>query len=345
MLNLSRPPWHDYVNEVNDIKNTNPDEIIVDCVGEFDYKLIFQNFIKNIQPWLEENNKFAKIIIPYDDDLYITPNITTERYMGIPVQFLYQLTQRTNLKRHPIEQNQKLFTFYNNNPKVERAILLDKLVKENLLHSGIVTFRYPEQVTSQTARPFKWEYHDGSRLYDEEDFELNSKVEYLADNLPKSYFNGLIDIVAETSVEGHILFISEKTTRPLSVLKPFLVLSARNFHTKLLRDHYGLELYTEMFDYSFDDCDLLEDRMNGIVDNLKHLQKLLSDQEARNNMYDKIHDKLIYNREVMLKMLDNEDRMVAKSLKFLLTSSDYELLGDKTDTWMFSSKFLLNVKK
>ena len=59
-INLTRPPWHDYINEINDIKNVMPDEIIIDCTGEWDYRVVFKNLIANLQPWLAEHNKFAK---------------------------------------------------------------------------------------------------------------------------------------------------------------------------------------------------------------------------------------------------------------------------------------------
>lgn len=345
-INLSRPPWHDYVNEINDIKKTMPDEIIIDCTLEWDYRLVFKNLIEGLQPWLAENNKIAKILIVFDDGLHVTPNIITERFLGIPFQLLYQLTQRTHIQQYPITESQKLFTCYNNNPKVERAKLVDQLVKENLMDSGIVTFSYPEQVinkTDENGRPFKWEYHDGSRLYDERDYELNSKIEYLADALPKSYFDGFIDIVTETACDEYIQYFSEKTVKPVSVLKPFIVLSSLRFHQRTLRDHFGLELYTEMFDYSFDDCSLTDDRINGIIDNMKRLQKTLSTPESRVEMYNKIYDKLVHNRNVILKLIEDEHRMVPPSLKCLRTEQ-CELLGDKADTYVFSTKFLTDFR-
>lgn len=342
-INLTRPPWHDYINEINDIKNVMPDEIIIDCTGEWDYRVVFKNLIANLQPWLAEHNKFAKILIVFDDALHVTPNIITERFLGIPVQMVYQLTQRTHIERFPITETQKLFTCYNNNPKVERARLVDQLVKEKLIDSGIVTFKYPDQVVNQTAYPFKWQYHDGSRLYDEEDFELNSKQEYLADTLPKSYFNGFIDIVTETACDEYVQYLSEKTAKPISVLKPFIVLSSLRFHQRTMSEHFGLELYTELFDYSFDDCRSERDRIDGIINNMKRLQKTLSTVESRVEMYNKIYDKLVHNRNVMLNQLEDEHRMVPPSLKCLLTE-ECELFGDKTNTYVFATKFLSKVR-
>ena len=48
-----------YDLEIEEIQKINPDEIIIDCTTEYSYEIIFDDFIKRIQPWLEKNNKFV----------------------------------------------------------------------------------------------------------------------------------------------------------------------------------------------------------------------------------------------------------------------------------------------
>ena len=222
---------------------------------------------------LDINNKTVIVLSSGPDGLKITPNIIHEKTFGY-----YSISRRicseiesdaANSEWFSSHKNaQKWFTCYNNNPKYERALLVDQLVKNYLLQHGIITFQKPNEAESPApVGRYQWQYHDGSRLFDEEDFILNSTPNYSACEFPKNYFKGFIDVVCESSYSPNLFFMTEKTAKPLAVLKPFIVLSCAGYHKHLV-DEFGMVLYDEIFDYSFDSKEDVNDRIQGIIDNL-----------------------------------------------------------------------------
>ena len=147
--------------------------------------------------------------------------------------------------------NTKLFTSYNNSNKLHRNILVDVLAKNNLLNDGIVTILHPN-IWPNRPGDYKFEYYDGTILKDEPSFVLNSCDAFAPNSFPKSYLNGFIDIVTESTYEEDQFFLTEKTSKPISTLKPFLIVGPPKIH-KFLYENYGVEYYDELFDYSFDD--------------------------------------------------------------------------------------------
>jgi len=321
---------YQWEQEINEIKELNPDRILCLCLEEYDFRFIFKHFFNNIQPWLEENNKTVTVLVPNPNNLQITPNIVTESTSGIYIFFVDLLykgisapdTLNTHLKAD------KVFTSYNNNPKYERALLVDELVKRSLLQHGIVTFIYPERVSfSMKSEPFLgWKYHDGSRLLDEQDFELNSKPEFNAGSIPASFTRGFIDLVSESHVEPEEFFLTEKTIKSIAQLKPFIALCSAGYHTDYLANMYGLELYDELFDYSFDTMPNVKDRINGLVDNIERIVQIYNN-DYRDQMHETLLPKMIRNRQRMIDFGLNKDKMVPTSLKFLTDGTDYTMHG------------------
>jgi hypothetical protein len=201
----------------------------------------------------------------------------------------------------------KLFTCYNNNYRVERAMLVDTLAREDLLDSGIVTFKNPED------HPV-WTYHDGSRLFDEEDFELHTK-NYSPNMFPKSFFNTFFDIVPESRYDPGEYFITEKTLKSIFAFKPFIAFSSTGYQKEYLEKYIGLKPYDELFDYGFDSEPTLVGRIEGIVDNVKRL----------NHLSFQLIPKLIYNKSQIVNLFFDKDRIVPKCAKFLIDGTEYEI--------------------
>lgn len=298
---------------VNEIENINPDIIIGLCLEEFDYHYCFKKFFEAIQPYLIRTNKIMKLIAPYVDSKPVPNNIIVEKSYGY---YHWSCGPIENCIENKIEFNftdtTKLFTNYNNNNKYQRAMLVDEFVKNDLLKDGIVTLNKPEMRLAD-GRPYIYKYHDGSKIVDETDFVLNAKYEYNAGMFPKSYFNGFIDIVSESTYDAGEFFITEKTAKPIGALKPFLVFGPPLVHQHLY-NNYGIEYYNELFDYSFDLEEDIEKRIDGIVQNLLRLRQLSNAELI--SMYKSINDKLICNRKNYLQI--KTDRVyIPESLKFL----------------------------
>jgi len=319
--------WYD--NHISEIKRINPDKIILLSMGEINVEHLFSELFDGIQDWLIENNKYLYVIWA-GSNKEIRPNILGANSIGSSygnVSCVYGISQQypeVNL----LDTADKLFTSYNNNPKYERKLFVDLLYKYDLLNEGIVTYRYPND---RTKPEYNWQYHDGSVLYDEPDYVINSKPEYSAAFLPKSYMNGFIDIVAETDYQEGYFIPTEKNAKPWGAMKPYLVISSKNYHNWLYEE-YGIEPYTELFDYSFDSLDTIEDRVNGILQNLARLRtKFNQDPDSKRQIYEQIKPKLIHNRNMALNIinrLQENNKLIPECLKFITTEEDYELVGE-----------------
>lgn len=306
----------DYTAEVASIKELNPDKIIILSHSEYEVDFIYRKPVAELQDYLKEHNKEIIILAPGFERTF-ADNVSVRPSYG------HYIINRTNTLLPNINKDfsdnvdkaDKLYTLYCNRRSNERIKLIDTFAREKLLDQGIVTFhnRYYIQDTH-------WEYHDGSPLLDEEDFLLNSRKEYAANELPRSFFRGLIDVVAESRVTDLEYYPSEKTMKSVITCKPFIVLSCQYYHRYLLED-YGIEPYTELFDYSFDNYNNIDDRIEAIVENIKNIQHM-----DKHEIYNKVKDKIAYNKQKFIEYGMNRDKMFPKDLEFIL--DDHILYGD-----------------
>lgn len=308
---------------VSEIEELDPDIIIGLCLEEYDYHYIYRNMIVLIQPYLVRTNKKMTLIAPYVQ-LPELPNIIVEKSLGY---YLWSCSSIDSAMRDNIQfkftESTKLFTNYNNNNKYQRAMLVDELVRNDLLKDGVVTLIKPKMMLPDYSH-YVYKYHDGSKLIDEEDFELNSKHEFTAGYLPKSYLNGFIDVVSESTYDTGQFFITEKTAKPIGCLKPFIILGPPLIH-KHLHDTFGVEYYTELFDYSFDNEEDIEKRINGIIENLLRIRQL--SRADLLSIHESITDKLINNRTKYLEVRTNLT-YIPESLKFLQNNNNVVCYGD-----------------
>ena len=306
---------------INDIKTLNPEHLIVWSDTEYEVDSIFENFFLQIDPWLKANNKHILVIAP-GFDRKVSDNISIEGGHG------YYLVNMQILFDHPNEnfdqvhlRSDKLFTLYCNRGSVERIQMIDTVVRENLLPSGIVTFKsayFGEEM-------HVWKYHDGSRLYDEDEYDATNP-KYSPNYFPKSFFRGFIDIVCESRVVDKQYFLTEKTAKSIVAQKPFLALSCQHYY-QYLKDDYGIEPYDEIFDYSFDSKPNVEDRIEGIVENIIRVKDL-----DKNHLHSLILPKLQSNKAKFINYQYDINKMFPKSLRFL-AEGDYTIIGDDINSF------------
>ena len=337
---------------IKEIEDINPDILIGLCMEEFDYHYIFRNVFPPLQEYLTRTNKTFTLIAPFIHPEPISPIIKIEETQTSPsspyqranprirrkvsskfiVEDSYGYTHYgyhsiTIARAHGLEFNFNndtlLFTSYNHNGKLHRCQLVDELVKHDLLKDGIVTLHTPYFGHPIEDR-YVYKHHDGSKLMDEEGYAINTSSEFEPGAIPRSYLRGFVDIVTESSFGPGETFMSEKSVKPIATLKPFLVVGAKHMH-KHLREKYSLEEYTELFDYSFDEEDDLELRVQGVVNNLVRLRNMPKDELK--SIYHSIQDKLLRNREVYSTVMDDLDKFIPTSIKKVLDPS-IEWYGD-----------------
>lgn len=110
--------------------------------------------------------------------------------------------------------------------------------------------------------------------------------------------DSFLELAAESS---HVVpYITEKSFRCLLIGKPFIAFGSKNTMGQIKK--MGFELYDEIFDYSFDSMDKVEDRVNGIVKELIKIKD--SDFSLLRNS---IEDKLKRNQDRAFNLLKKDE--------------------------------------
>ena len=223
-------------------------------------------------------------------------------YVGLRNMLLLH-TKFNNIRELHIEKKfDYLFINYNNKPRLHRCMLIDELHKTNLNDLGRISWN---QLT--TVRPdnvsdilgiYTYEFKHWEEKYLDLDSYTSEEKIHTDEFSPKLIEpNALIELVSETSAE--VTFITEKTLRPIFLEQPFICLGAVNQNLDLLK--YGFELYDEIFDYSFDSKPLLEDRIQGVIENLNKIKN-----EDYYQIYTLLEPKIKRNKERMFSLLEND---------------------------------------
>lgn len=208
------------------------------------------------------------------------------------------------------------FITLNNLIKYHRAQFIDLLYKNDLFECGAISYRdairgvnlneIPEGISNSeflltlNQEFYRFKYWKPKQLILDQpekamiSNQLSNEIQHQS-YLPQQYNQSFMQVVTESAIDTFI--ISEKTCVPLLFNKPFLVLSCKNFHKNL--NELGFLLYDEIFDYAFDSSDSLLDRTEGII---KNLQKI-KDIENKHELFEKIKNKLLYNRKIALKLI------------------------------------------
>lgn len=315
--------YSDRLSHIEKIIELNPDVILLWCDVEYEAEHIFKDFLAQISDYIVRHNKPVIILYPGPSHR-LTENVLFEKTYGYYlINLLSIINSTSHLDFNNVHlQADKLYTLYTNRGSPERIKIIDTLAREDMLGEGIVTFH-----GVRTHDQPNWQYHDGSPLKDEADFVIGEH--YAPDRFPKSFFRGFVDIVCESRVDNNEFFTTEKTAKSIATLKPFLALSCQHYH-RHLRDEYGVLPYSRIFDYSFDKCPDINDRIEGIVQNIQRLKSM-----NKNDVHARLFDTLVHNKNQFINYGTLREKMVPNALEFIL-NEPCELLGDtiaSTPSW------------
>jgi len=251
---------------------------IIASGSEVDVGIIYGLVIDELKDYCNSTGKKIYIFAACKQDAYDYPDhVVSMQCQTFDTQHYYDgLTSFTE----PSAPN-LLFTCYNNRPCDYRHYTINNLFGRGLQDLGIVTYKKytvdhpkdpgwtPNMWEPLSNIPYLTPINDPS----EPDFVLNSKREWTPGTMPFNYLKGVIDIVTESRIGKNEFYLSEKTNKALLADKPFLVVGAPGYHRWLQQERH-LELYDEIFDYSFDDEPDYRKRIDGILDNLERLSKI-----------------------------------------------------------------------
>ena len=214
----------------------------------------------------------------------------------------YFITHTTDLWKPVLNYNNTYtyhYVYMNNKAHEWRCHLMDLVSKRDLLKYGAVSWHKKD-----TYSEYDWKYFKPIVLKLTDSFDSINITPNNIFAIPSEYNQSFAQLVSESNT--NCIFMTEKTVIPLLVGKPFLVATAPGYHTFL--QGLGFELYTEIFDYSFDNEQDQEKRFEMILDNFTKLCSLpLKDLPEH---YKKIEDKLKYNQQHAMLLKNNQPKII-----------------------------------
>ena len=165
-----------------------------------------------------------------------------------------------------------MFSCLVNRPKLHRCMFVDKLHEFNLETKTFLTWNttQEEEFGPLFTGKYNFKFWKEKQIKHDVGFARDKVYEYQYNKLPLDYYASFFDLVLESFYDD--VFITEKTWKPIFLKKPFLVVGGKNFHKKL--QDMGFLLYDNIIDYSFDQEDDLEKRINKLGEQIFNLSEL-----------------------------------------------------------------------
>lgn len=189
------------------------------------------------------------------------------------------------LKFNYLEQHNKkpdtLFISLNRSALPHKCKFIDTLAKHDLIKDNIVSWHKQGYNIK-----YNFEYFDNNKLIID---DIN--YQEALHTYPQEYRKAYIDLICESF--SNKPDISEKTFKAIAAKKVFLSIGYRGLYRQL--KDLGFKLYTEIFDYEFDNFKYFDDRVENAVYQISRLKNY-------DRIYPKVNHKIEYNYNHFLKL-------------------------------------------
>ena len=242
----------------------------------------------------------AVYTLPSNFSVYYWPTFFFTHTLAILETHKWWPDIEETIKKTPAVTN--TFITYNRKPHDYRCLLVDNLAKSNLIEDNLVSWQVLNPI-------YNFRYFNQKILsIDQEQQTVEESVD--SHIIAPQHKNAFMQVISESNILAPI-FITEKTVKALAMGDIFLTLGPSGFHSKL--EELGFELYTEIFNYDFDNKSLQE-RVNGIIKNIINLPRETKELES---IKERLVEKRIYNYHRSLQLARNSEHMNLETLNLL----------------------------
>lgn len=271
------------------------------------------NTLEKLQEWLDDNNILQKNVYVKNLNLIsnerktkinmITDTIMSERYL--------RDTPSEVCKFNSID---KLFLNYNRNVTRHKLYLGYTLFQNNLIENALIGFSDKYLNSESIGQDYSFLNYNFNILY-----KFLKSLPYKIDNKNIKYLNDqgtigqvlhhddyertFLSLVSESTCESGVVYLSEKTFKPIAMGHPFIIVGSQGSLTKL-RD-IGYKTFDKWWDEGYDECTSYKDRINRIRDILLTLKEIsFSSQKI---IREEMKEVIDYNFKLYNKRIKNEN--------------------------------------
>lgn len=187
----------------------------------------------------------------------------------------------------------KLFTSLNSKPRHNRCMFIDHMSYYNMIDNNYVSWNMTPLEAEANNRSYNFKYWVPERLVLETSFSPGM-TNYQTP--PLQFNNSLFSFISETVTDE--IMVTEKTWMAIYHQRPFLTFATSGYHRFL--QELGIELYDEVFDYSFDLNPDWKQRCVAVMEQMKNLETV-----DLNYMLALLRPKVLRNYARMLDIVKN----------------------------------------
>jgi hypothetical protein len=189
----------------------------------------------------------------------------------------------------------KLFTSLNSKIRHNRCMFIDHMSYYNMIDNNYVSWNMTP-LEEDDNNPYNFKYWEPRRLLLENtwhDSNTNGPSQLMQNSPPLQFADSLFSLISET-VTAEIM-ITEKTWMAIYHQRPFLTFATSGYYRFL--QTLGIELYDEVFDYSFDliPNPYWQERCVAVMEQMKKLEN-----RDLQNLYMLLRPKVLRNYTRML---------------------------------------------
>lgn len=266
-------------------------------------------FLQNIS---ERNITLHIILNSFDENtLPKLPNLIYYEWDTFFIYWIYNKLIKYNKKLlnyqqyNDVSDSEALFTLLINKPHYHRCVLMDILGQDIIDKNNVGWGQFNKEY-----KFFNW--NQQIKVIDDV-FKLKlflitsnsqNNIVFGTDIHTEHMFGTNIHTKHKTSIQlvsetcSNHLFWTEKTFLPILLGKPFIVVGSKNINCGLKK--FGFQLFDNLFDYTFDNFDLYEDRVKFIKNELEKINKI-----NHVDIHDMTKSVCKHNRDVMLNIVKN----------------------------------------
>lgn len=266
-------------------------------------------FLENLHTYLREYPSNKIILVMCDANLEQNykrwcKGRKEKPVIGHCVYFPYTLLQRTidHYNKHKIRKKHlpnkyRHYICMNGAAKPHRFRMVEKLFSNGWDAKGYITYlnRYGANTKHLANENFQ-----GQELlldFDAKTIDEQSNQEIL----PEQYRQAVFDIVNESIVSDTSVFVTEKTWKPILYKSPFMILGSKGT-CKHLEKHFGIKMFPDMINYSFDYVDYPKRFDRLVNDNLRRIMEMPLEDVNKWLNSNKVQSILSYNQTKLINM-------------------------------------------